>query len=128
MDIKILLCWLEATDLKAASGVEEVGMGTPAMAAAWILLAKTSFPSELIESSKDHGVRLASVLFDISGDISGEFLPDLLNKPDKAIERLAAGIPAEAPDNPCIHHPYPMRLSGRPVMAGPTPIRSCFYR
>ena len=62
--------------------------GTPAMAAVWILLAKTRFPAELIESSKEHGVRTASVPF----DISAEFLPDLLKKTDKSIERLAAGI------------------------------------
>ena len=184
MDMKILLCWLGTTDLKAASGVEEVGLGpvaqavaatpykevvllnnwekaaaenyitwlhkqttsvliikhvklssptnfgeiyqaasaiiskkikehgpnadlvfhlspgTPAMAAVWILLAKTRFPAELIESSREHGVRLASVPF----DISAEFLPDLLNKPDKAIERLAAGIPTEAPEFDDIIH------------------------
>jgi DNA-binding NtrC family response regulator len=74
--------------------------GTPAMAAVWILLAKTRFPAELIESSKEHGVRTASVPF----DISAEFLPDLLSKPDKAIERLAAGIPAEAPEFDDIIH------------------------
>ena len=74
--------------------------GTPAMAAVWILLAKTRFPAELIESSKEHGVRTASVPF----DISAEFLPHLLNKPDKAIERLAAGIPAEAPEFDDIIH------------------------
>lgn len=48
--------------------------GTPAMAAVWILLGKTRFPAELIESSKDHGVRTASVPFDISADL----IPDLL--------------------------------------------------
>jgi hypothetical protein len=58
MIIKVLLCWLGATDMKAAFGVEEVGM-----AAVWILLTKTRFPSELIESSNDHGVRLANVQF-----------------------------------------------------------------
>ena len=42
--------------------------GTPAMAAVWILLGKTRFPAELIESSRDHGVRTASVPFDISAD------------------------------------------------------------
>jgi len=50
--------------------------GTPAMAAVWILLAKTRFPAELIESSKAHGVRTASVPFDISAD----FVPELLRK------------------------------------------------
>jgi transcriptional regulator with PAS, ATPase and Fis domain len=74
--------------------------GTPAMAAVWILLAKTRFPAELIESSKEHGVRTASVPF----DISAEFLPHLLSKPDKVIEQLAAGIPVEAPEfNDIIH-------------------------
>ncbi len=68
--------------------------GTPAMAAVWILLAKTRFPAELIESSKEHGVRSVSVPF----DISAEFLPDLLGKPDKTLEMMAAGLPAEAPE------------------------------
>jgi DNA-binding NtrC family response regulator len=74
--------------------------GTPAMAAVWILLAKTRFPAELIESSKDHGVRTASVPFDISAD----FLPDLLRKPDKVLERMAAGLPDEAPEFDDIIH------------------------
>ena len=68
--------------------------GTPAMAAVWILLAKTRFPAELIESSKEHGVRNASVPFDISVD----FIPDLLKRPDKNLEYLAMGLPAESPE------------------------------
>jgi DNA-binding NtrC family response regulator len=184
MGIQILLCWLGMTDLKAASGINEVGMGpvaqavaarqyrevvllnnwekataenyivwlrkqtqsaltikhiklssptnfgeiyqaaskiisekikehgpdadlvfhlspgTPAMAAVWILLSKTRFPAELIESSIEHGVRSASVPF----DISAEFLPGLLSKSDKAIELLAAGIPVEAPEFDDIIH------------------------
>jgi len=67
--------------------------GTPAMAAVWIILAKTRFPAGLIESSKEHGVRIASVPFDISAD----FIPDLLRKPDKRLEALSAGFPPEAP-------------------------------
>jgi DNA-binding NtrC family response regulator len=68
--------------------------GTPAMAAVWIILAKTRFPAELIESSRQHGVRTASVPFDISAD----FLPDLLRQPDRELERLSAGLPPEAPE------------------------------
>jgi len=68
--------------------------GTPAMAAVWIILAKTRFPAELIESSREHGVRTASVPFDISAD----FLPDLLRRPDEELERLSAGLPPEAPE------------------------------
>jgi DNA-binding NtrC family response regulator len=67
--------------------------GTPAMAAVWILLGKTRFPAELIESSKEHGVRTASVPFDISAD----FIPDLLRKQD---DRLRQGSAAEPPDAP----------------------------
>src|SRR5207248_4486394 len=37
--------------------------GIPAMAAVWIILGKTRFPAELIESSPKHGVRTASVPF-----------------------------------------------------------------
>ena len=68
--------------------------GTPAMAAVWIILAKTRFPAELIESSRQHGVRTASVPFDISAD----FLPDLLRRPDAELERLSAGLPPAAPE------------------------------
>jgi transcriptional regulator with PAS, ATPase and Fis domain len=64
------------------------------MAAVWILLGKTLFPAELIESSKEFGVRTAVVPFDISAD----FIPYLLKKPDQTIERLASGLPVEAPE------------------------------
>ena len=68
--------------------------GTPAMAAIWIILAKTRFPAELIESSPEDGVRTASVPF----DISAEFIPDLLRGPDKRLEKATAGLPPEAPE------------------------------
>jgi DNA-binding NtrC family response regulator len=68
--------------------------GTPAMAAVWILLAKTLFPATLIESSREHGVKLADVPF----DISAEFIPALLRRSDERLEQLAAGLPPEAPE------------------------------
>lgn len=68
--------------------------GTPAMAAVWIILAKTRFPAELIESSARHGVQTASVPF----DISAEFLPDLLREPDERLRSLTAGLPPDAPE------------------------------
>lgn len=80
--------------------VYHLSPGTPAMAAVWILLAKARFPAELIESSLEHGVRTAEVPFDISAD----FIPDLLRKQDKTLERLAAGLPAEAPEFDDIVH------------------------
>ncbi|MBF0303388.1 MAG: sigma 54-interacting transcriptional regulator, partial [Desulfamplus sp.] len=74
--------------------------GTPAMAAVWILIAKTRFPAKLIESSKEHGVRPASVPFDISAD----FIPDLLRRQDKTLERLAFGLSDKSPEFDNIIH------------------------
>lgn len=68
--------------------------GTPAMAAVWILLAKTRFPADLIESSKEHGVRAAQVPF----DISAEFIPDLLRRSDQRMARLAQGLTDDVPE------------------------------
>lgn len=68
--------------------------GTPAMAAVWVILAKTRFPAELIESSREHGVRTASVPFDISAD----FIPDLLREQDEKLRRLGSGEAPEAPE------------------------------
>lgn len=67
--------------------------GTPAMAAVWVLLAKTLYPAKLIESSKEHGVRPVSIPF----DIAAEYLPDLLRTSDERLEKLSAGLPPEAP-------------------------------
>ncbi len=62
------------------------------MAAVWIILAKTRFPAELIESSREYGVQTASVPF----DISAEFLPDLLRKPDAQLRSASAEKPTES--------------------------------
>jgi transcriptional regulator with PAS, ATPase and Fis domain len=88
------------------NGQGEVGLtfhlspGTPAMAAVWILLGKTRFPAELIESSKEHGVRTASVPFDISAD----FIPDLLREQDERLRLASAGEPPDAPEFADIIH------------------------
>jgi sigma54-dependent transcription regulator len=77
--------------------------GTPAMAAVWIIAAKTRFPATLIESSVEKGVSTASVPFDISAD----YLPDLLRKPDDELVRLSQGLPPEAPEFDDIVHRSP---------------------
>jgi len=74
--------------------------GTPAMAAIWVLLAKTKFPAKLIESSKEQGVCPVEIPFDISAD----FIPDLLRRQDKTIAGLAAGLTIEAPEFDDIIH------------------------
>lgn len=78
--------------------------GTPAMAAVWILLAKTRFPAELIESSQAAGVRKVKIPFDISAD----FLPDLLRQPDQELERLMQGMSPAAPEFDAIIHRSPV--------------------
>ena len=74
--------------------------GSPPMAAVWILLAKTLYPADLIESSREHGVRTANVPFDIYAD----FIPDLLRERDERMARMAAGEPPEAPEFSDIIH------------------------
>mgnify|MGYP002077468085 FL=1 len=44
--------------------------GTPAMAAVWILLAKSLYPAELLESSREQGVKTAVIPFDISAELT----------------------------------------------------------
>ncbi len=94
--------------------------GTPAMAAVWIILAKTRFPAELIESSIPRGVRTASVPFDISAD----FIPDLLCRPDQELARLTTGLPPEAPEFAAIVHrgPVMQRAIARARRAAPRSI------
>ena len=74
--------------------------GTPAMAAVWIILSKTRFPAELVESSKEKGLSTASVPFDISAD----YIPDLLSKPDDDLVKLSDGLEIEAPQFDSVIH------------------------
>jgi len=64
-----------------------ISPGTPAMAAIWIMLAKTRFPSKLIQTSIEHG--LESV--DFSFDLANDFLPEYLQRSGERIERLVQG-------------------------------------
>ncbi len=57
--------------------------GTPAMAAVWIIVSKTRFPAELIESSIQSGVKTVAVPF----EITAEFIPDLIRQTDKQLEK-----------------------------------------
>lgn len=74
--------------------------GTPAMAAVWIILSKTRFPAQLIESSIEEGVRTVSLPF----DLSAEYLPDLLKKPDDELKHLSLGLPPQEPEFERIVH------------------------
>lgn len=71
-----------------------VSPGTPAMAAVWVLLAKTKFPAELIESSPEEGVRTISLPFEIAAD----YIPKRDIERDEEIRRMTQGLPPEAPE------------------------------
>ena len=77
---------LEKRNEENSSFVFHLSPGTPAMAAVWIIVSKTIFPAELIESSRESGVRTVSVPF----DISAEFIPNIIRRADEQIERVAA--------------------------------------
>jgi transcriptional regulator with PAS, ATPase and Fis domain len=80
--------------------------GTPAMAAVWIILSKTRYSAELIESSFEHGARKASVPFDISAD----YIPDLLRKSDENLNKLSTGSHPEHPEfDTIVHRCEPMK-------------------
>ena len=78
--------------------------GTPAMSAVWIIVAKTRYGAELIESSKQQGVRTANVPF----DISAEFIPEVYRRADQDLARLSAGLSEEAPGFSDIIHRSPV--------------------
>lgn len=60
--------------------------GTSAMAAVWILLAKTRYAAKVVQSSPEAGVRFVQVPF----DISAEYVP-LLQAADERLEGLSQG-------------------------------------
>ena len=80
--------------------VYHLSPGTPAMAAVWIVLAKTSHPAELIESSVEDGVRTVSFPF----EIAAEYLPGSTGPSDDRIVRLTQGLPQHAPEFGAIIH------------------------
>ena len=93
-------------DVKKKLGTKELqatyhlSPGTPAMAAVWIILSKTSHPAELIESSQEKGVKTVSLPFDISAD----YVPDILKPADDEILKLTQGLPPESPEFGAIIH------------------------
>lgn len=88
--------------------------GTPAMAAVWVLLAKTFHPATLIQSSREHGVVNAEIPF----DISAEYIPTLRHADNLRLEMLAS-LPPEAPEFDDIIHrsPQMQRLIARARLA-----------
>ncbi|MDP2316689.1 MAG: sigma 54-interacting transcriptional regulator [Pseudomonadota bacterium] len=80
--------------------------GTPAMAAVWIILAKTRFPAQLIESSQKYGVQPVHIPF----AIAAEFVPGGHDPVDERLGQLAAaGTPPSAAFDDIVHGTAAMR-------------------
>lgn len=74
--------------------------GTPAMAAIWIILSKTRFPAQLIQTSRERGLEPVDFFFDLASD----FLPEFLQRSGERIARLAEGPKEVAPEFSKIIH------------------------
>lgn len=74
--------------------------GTPAMAAIWLLLAKTRYPAQLIETSREHGVKEVNIPF----NLAAEFIPSTTRQADDVLGRLMQGLPPDSPAFTAIVH------------------------
>lgn len=79
--------------------------GTSAMTAIWIMLAKTRFPAQLIQTSRERG--LESVDFDFN--LADDFLPEYLQRSTQRIERLANARPVRPEFAQILHRSEGMR-------------------
>lgn len=74
--------------------------GTPAMAAIWIILAKTRFPAKLIQTSRERGLESVDFFFDLASD----FLPEYLRRSGERVVRLSDAAKTQAPEfNKIVH-------------------------
>lgn len=87
-------------DSPSASLTFHLSPGTPAMAAIWLLLAKTRHPAQLIESSREQGVKEVVIPF----DVAAEFIPSAGKLADEALMRLMQGVPPDSPAFSAIIH------------------------
>lgn len=67
--------------------------GTPAMAAVWVLLAKAKYSAEMIEASREQGVKAVTSPFDLAADFS----PAAARTADEELARLVQGLPPTSP-------------------------------
>lgn len=68
--------------------------GTPAMAAIWIILAKTRFPAKLIQTSRERGLEQVDFFFDLAND----FLPEYLQRTGDRVARLSDAAKEPGPE------------------------------
>lgn len=67
--------------------------GTPAMAAVWIIAAKSAYPAALVQTSEQQGFQIVDLPF----NIAAEFLPASIEA-DAMLVGLSQGLPPEAPE------------------------------
>jgi DNA-binding NtrC family response regulator len=89
----LAVAWAREEFGEKASLTFHLSAGTPAMAAIWIIVAKTRFEAELIESSKQKGVETVDVPF----DLAAELIPAAIQRASEDLARLAEG---ERPEEP----------------------------
>ncbi len=78
--------------------------GPPAMAAIWIILAKTRFPAQLLQTSRERGLEPVNFFFDLASD----FLPEFLQRSGERIARLSEGAKEPAPEFAKVIHRSPV--------------------
>lgn len=80
--------------------------GTPAMAAVWILIAAGRYPAQLIESSREQGIKTVTIPF----EIAAEYLPRLREKEDLLVQERFAALPPNLPAfEEIIHQSHTMK-------------------
>lgn len=92
--------WTREKYGKKATLTFHLSPGTPAMAAIWIIAAKTQFEAELIESSPEQGVATVDVPFSLHAD----FIPAAVQQTSEDLARMAEGGRPEDATFGDIHH------------------------
>lgn len=95
---------LEGVRKKEVQLTYHLSPGTPAMQSVWILLAKTTHPAKLIQSSQESGVQEANIPF----DIAAEFIPQLLKQSDEVLTQISQGAVIDSAEFSDIVHRSPI--------------------
>lgn len=99
-----VLSGIRKADPKTAF-VFHLSPGTPAMAAVWILLSRSTHPAELIQSSVQEGLRTVSLPF----DISAEYIPAVNTATSDELVAMTHGLPVVPAFESIIHRCLPMK-------------------
>jgi transcriptional regulator with GAF, ATPase, and Fis domain len=89
---------------KAPDLTFHISPGTPAMGTVWIILAKSKYTAELIESSKQKGVQTVTVPFELAAD----FIPTLVRGADAQLAGLQDALQPLTPEFNDILHRSPV--------------------